>query len=227
MEQWKPVVGYESFYQVSNLGRVKSFARIWLCGQNNKTEKHNPERIMKLTNTNHGYLCIMLTDRNTKIGKQQVHRLVAEAFIPNPENKPHVNHIDHDRKNNKLDNLEWCTIAENNKHSRYYKIQPELYSDIIKMYVYDKLLVSKIAIYYNISELTIYKILKRSNIKLRDRSEFYIPSSKRKKVKCIDTGIVYESVRDAQDKLDIHYVSIAKVCRGLFKQVKGLKFEYV
>lgn len=66
---------------------------------------------------NGGYRKVNLYDKRGKCSKKYVHRLVAEAFIPNPENKPNVNHIDCNRQNNKASNLEWCTQSENIKHA--------------------------------------------------------------------------------------------------------------
>lgn len=101
-EIWKDVAGYEGLYQVSNLGRVKSVKGV-------------SERILKGGNDCHGYLCLNLWKNNQRI-MFKIHRLVAQAFIPNPENKPQVNHIDEDKTNNVDSNLEWCTAKENNNH---------------------------------------------------------------------------------------------------------------
>lgn len=104
-EIWKDIPGYEGKYQVSNKGRVKSL-------NFNRTGK---EAILKAKN-HVGYPRVILW----KGGKRHeicVHRLVAEAFLPNPDNKQFVNHIDGDRRNNNVENLEWCTPQENAIHS--------------------------------------------------------------------------------------------------------------
>lgn len=105
-EQWKPVVGYEGNYEVSNLGRVKSLPR-------NGTIKK--ERIIKNNVKKSGYVDIMLSKNNKRI-YTHLHRVVAKAFIPNPENKPQVNHKDGNKQNNTVENLEWATASENLKH---------------------------------------------------------------------------------------------------------------
>lgn len=108
MEQeiWKEVVGHEGSYEVSNFGRIKS-----------KLGVANKNRILKAAVCK-GYFCVVLCLCGTKKMKK-VHRLVCEAFIPNPENKPTVNHKDGDRKNNNLKNLEWATHKEQVDH--YWK----------------------------------------------------------------------------------------------------------
>ncbi|QVU02042.1 HNH endonuclease family protein [Enterococcus phage vB_EfaS_785CS] len=102
IEIWKDIEGYEGDYQVSNLGRVKSF-------------KYKSERILKPCVDKDGYRDVRLCKHN-KPKHFKIHRLVAEAFIPNPENKPQVNHIDEDKVNNMVSNLEWVTPKENNNH---------------------------------------------------------------------------------------------------------------
>lgn len=108
-EVWKPIVGYEGFYEVSNLGRVKSVERIV---ENNGGQQRRKERIMRLRIGRLGYLNVTLC-RESATRVFSVHRLVAQAFIPNPENKPYVDHIDTDPSNNNADNLRWVTQHEN------------------------------------------------------------------------------------------------------------------
>lgn len=118
MEVWKDIEGYEGLYQVSNLGRVKSLERnVVYSGQT----RHVKERIMKQTEKKggrceQGYLQICLK-KNNVVKNFRVHRLVANAFIQNPEGKETVNHIDGNKHNNCVDNLEWLTQEENNKHA--------------------------------------------------------------------------------------------------------------
>lgn len=108
-EIWKPVVGFERLYEVSNLGRIKSLDRIVVSLSGEYIKK---EAIKKISSNNRGYHTVTLTKDG--ISKQYgVHRLVAEAFIPNPNNLPEVDHIDRNPSNNIVDNLRWCTHKEN------------------------------------------------------------------------------------------------------------------
>jgi hypothetical protein len=100
-------------YQVSNLGKIKSLRREVPC---NKGKRLIEEKILKYTLSNKGYYQIQLT-KNSKYYQKTIHRLVAEAFIENPENKEQINHIDADKTNNKIENLEWVTRKENMKHA--------------------------------------------------------------------------------------------------------------
>lgn len=104
-EEWKWVVGYEGVYLVSNKGNVMSMPRPSARG-----------KVLKPSLSTKGYLRICLS-RDGVIKEATVHRLVAEAFIPNPQGKPEVNHIDGNKANNDVSNLEWVTKSENELHS--------------------------------------------------------------------------------------------------------------
>ena len=113
IEEWRDIEGFEGYYQVSNLGRVKSLSRITKSkpGYYRFTYK----RILKSYVSTNGYKMVSLR-KESKTHYRTVHRLVTKAFIPNPENKGDVNHIDANRLNNKVENLEWATRSENIKH---------------------------------------------------------------------------------------------------------------
>lgn len=112
-ETWRDVIGYEGLYQVSNLGRVKSLYREFWCGKGYNILKKYPEAILTVWLDNGGYEYVTFT-RNAKSKKFKVHRLVGEAFILNPDNKPQIDHIDTIRTNNRVENLRWVTRRENN-----------------------------------------------------------------------------------------------------------------
>ena len=105
-EIWKDIAGYEGLYQISSLGRVKSLG--------NKSNHKKP--IILKQSLVMQYLCVGLT-KNSKGKMYKVHRLVADAFIPNPKNKPQVNHINGNKIDNRVENLEWNTESENLKHA--------------------------------------------------------------------------------------------------------------
>ena len=104
MEIWKDIKGYEGKYQVSNLGRVKSLAK--------RRQTHDPEGILKARPRTGNYLCVHLSTGH-KFKNKTIHRLVAEAFVSNPNGYTEVNHIDEDKTNNRADNLEWCSRIHN------------------------------------------------------------------------------------------------------------------
>lgn len=114
-EEWRSVKGYEGFYEVSDLGNVRSLARRHRTFDGVKILK-GVKNITPTDNGN-GYLIVSLNKDGIRKSRY-VHRLVAEMFINKPVGKEYVNHIDYNRKNNTVENLEWCTQAENLEHSK-------------------------------------------------------------------------------------------------------------
>ena len=117
MEKWKDIHGYEGVYQVSNLGKVKRLT----YETRNPSPRANgsilkfKEHLLKLRKTTDGYLSVMLY-KNGKPTDYKVHRLVATAFVFNPDNLPEVNHKDENKENNHSDNLEWCDHLYNSNY---------------------------------------------------------------------------------------------------------------
>ena len=110
-EVWKDVVGYEGLYQVSNKGNVYSVER--------KDSRGNKcgGRVLRPSYDKDGYLQVQLY-KNGKVKGKYIHRLVAEAFIPNPKSFLEINHLDEVKDNNELSNLEWCTREHNNNYGK-------------------------------------------------------------------------------------------------------------
>lgn len=116
-EIWKDIDGFEDYYEISNLGSVRSKERTYNINRNGKIiTKTNKPKIRKPYPNNKGYLRLDLRVDN-KITKFSIHRLVALTFIPNTENKSMVNHIDGNKRNNNYRNLEWATHMENEIHA--------------------------------------------------------------------------------------------------------------
>lgn len=111
-EIWKPIKGYEGLYEVSNLGNVRSCPRIYTDSRG--WVYHKKGQTLKYLLRNH-YNSVALC-KNNKSAQKTVHRLVATAFIPNPNNLPQINHKDENKLNNHVDNLEWCTAEYNNNY---------------------------------------------------------------------------------------------------------------
>jgi hypothetical protein len=112
---WKDIKGFEGLYKISNHGDVLLLKRSWVTGRHAlivREERLAKKSIKKQT----GYYAVSLS-KDCKQKQYEVHRLVAEHFIPNPENKKTVNHIDSNRLNNSVDNLEWATYSENTLHA--------------------------------------------------------------------------------------------------------------
>ena len=187
MEEWKDIDGYVGLYQISNKGRVKSLHRLDRLG------RPVQEKILKHGYNKDGYWQVMLS-KNGKYKTFRVHRLVAKAFISNPDNLPEVNHIDENKENNNVENLEWCTREYNNNYGNRNKKDSE-----------------KKKINY----------LGTNNPRAR-------------KVKCVTTGEVFNTMKEACEKYNISNQNISKCCRGRLKSAgkhpvtgEKLKWEYV
>ena len=164
-EEWRDIEGYEGLYQVSNLGRVRSL---------NCRGHKGCIGILTPRLDGKGYEMVALY-KEGKARNTKVHRLVAQAFIPNPNNYPQVNHKDEDKTNNNVDNLEWCT----NEYNHNYGTRNER-----------------------------------------------VAKSLSKKVICITTGEIFNSMREACRKYDINTGRMTECCQGKRKTAGGYKWEY-
>ena len=125
-EIWKDVVGYEGLYEVSNFGRVKNLDQLRM-----PQNAFHKAKILKPHLDKDGYPRIGMT-KNKKRRNYTVHRIVARAFIPNPDNLPQINHKDGVPDNNHVDNLEWCTALYNIRHSVEIGLNPNEQAIILK-----------------------------------------------------------------------------------------------
>lgn len=163
-EVWRDIKGYEGYYQVSNLGEIRSLPRYRI--ENGEKKYLMKGIILKQSITSTGYKKVeLMVDGDKKSCK--VHRLVAEAFLINTFDKPYVNHKDGNPLNNVVDNLEWCTQAENMKHARetgltVYTQDTINHDELIKDYLCNtaKFVCEK----YNISKTVLYDILRKHDI---------------------------------------------------------------
>lgn len=130
-EIWKPVKDYPN-YQISNLGRVKSL----------NYNRSGEEKILKSCTNDYGYYQVSLS-RNGKNKTCKIHRLVAEAFIPNPNNLPQVNHKDEDKNNNTPNNLEWCTAKYNSNYGKRITRMKDKLKRVILQFTKDGKLIKK------------------------------------------------------------------------------------
>ena len=164
-EEWRDIKGYEGFYQVSNLGRVRSL---------NCRGHKGCIGILTPRLDGKGYEMVALY-KEGKARNTKVHRLVAQAFIPNPNNYPQVNHKDENKTNNDVKNLEWCT----NEYNHNYGTRNER-----------------------------------------------VAKSLSKKVICITTGEIFNSMREACRKYNINTGRMTECCQGKQKTAGGYKWKY-
>lgn len=164
LEVWKDIEGFEGIYQISNIGRVKSLQRI----RYNTLSENIKERILKPVLNTEGYHQVALY----KDGKNQhpkVHRLVAIAFLSNISLKQYINHIDGNKENNCVNNIEWCTAAENNFHTHrvlnkccgsthHFSKLSELDVNKIKLLFVEGNTIASIAKLFNVSQTSISNI---------------------------------------------------------------------
>lgn len=162
-EEWRDIVGYEGLYKISSHGRVKSYHA-----------RYKKPRILKTSMTTTGYRKVELAKNKVK-KSLKVHRLVAEAFIPNKENKPYVNHLDSNPLNNNVENLEWCTQKENMVHSSIYGNHKSFAwknkEQVISEYISGKSIKYLAKKYSGTNCTTIIEVLKREKIKRRTYTE--------------------------------------------------------
>lgn len=197
LEVWKDINEYEGLYQVSNLGRIKSLKR--------NTAR---EKIMKPKENRDGYFIVNLC-KNGNITTKKIHRLVAENFIPNPENKYSVNHINGIKKDNRIENLEWATASEQAKHA--VKTGLWKWDDNRKIKLRNTLIEKGInpqknSIHTKCHSFGVVKVIQKD-----------------------DNGNiikVWDSMSDASRAIGVPVSHIVRVCKGIRKHARGYVWSY-
>lgn len=192
MEIWKPIANYEGLYEVSNEGNVRSL-----------NYRHTGKvQVLKLSVNRYGYLQVNLHSKEGKQKTYKVHRLVAQAFIPNPNNLPEVNHKDENKTNNCVENLEWCDRKYNNNYgSRNEKMSK-----------------------------TLSKVLKGRKLSEEHRAKISKAQkgnhNSAKKVICIELNRIFDSATEAADALGCTQANVSFVIKNGHK-CRGLTFKYI
>lgn len=232
-EIWKDIENYEGLYQVSNLGKVRAYPNI----------KHSEFKILKQAIVS-GYYIVCLR-KNNKSKNFRVHRLVAEAFIPNPNNYPMVGHKDENNFktgngcNNCVDNLEWCTFKHNSNMPKY---KERMSGSNNPMYGKKRKVVKNNnkrdfsgknnPMYGKKHSESSRKKMSESRTGEKNHAYGKSLSEEHKKklsrpVKCVETGIVYYGATEAEKQTGIFATSIIRCCKGKLKTTGGFHWEYV
>lgn len=209
----KPVAGYEGYYEVDQFGRVFSCDRVVSVDDNGrKYDKPLSGKQMKQSMHDKGYKTVSLTkDGKTKM--YFVHRIVAEAFIPNPDNLPMVNHKDEDKTNNFLENLEWCTVSYNNTYGSAVKKRAKKLRGVLHTEEHKAKISKSLKKHY---ETHTSKSLGRE-------------SEKRKAVRGYGENEVafFYSVAEAAKAVGGARANIARSCNSKTQKAYGFKWEWV
>lgn len=214
MEEWRDIEGYEGIYQVSNEGRVRSLDRYVNGNGRNGCLKLVKSKILKQSLHPFGYWQVNLHKDGVQ-KTEKIHQLVAKTFIPNPENKPHIDHINTIRTDNRVENLRWCTAKENvNNPLTYERIVKERQSEkhrnasskALKGRILSDEWKKKISDTRKIKEIGCIKVEQYS------KECIYITT--------------YNSIVEASDALGIEAGDISRCCSGIRKTCGGFKWKY-
>lgn len=194
MEKWLSVKGYEGIYEVSDHGNVRSLDRLVWNKANHKFQK-TKGIVLKPKKSKFGYLIVTLYDAQSNSKMHLVHRLVMRTFFGELSTRKYVNHIDGNKENNHLSNLEWCTPGENNRHAfetglkksggdrKQAKLTNENVSEARKLYASRHYSMGELAIKYGVSEKAISNALHGRTFKNVPMPEYNFEIGKDKKPK--------------------------------------------
>lgn len=210
-EIWKNVPGYEERYQVSNYGNLRS--KDMVLHKSNGVVEYRKGRLIKLQTNPQGYYVYPLSHPSLKKRKLTlIHRIVAKAFIPNPENKPCIDHINRCRTDNRVENLRWCTLKENMNNP----------NTIAHLKVCRPDFKHSIETRKKLSEIQIGKIIPVSTrMKIRERG---VPVSQYSKNGQFIRH--HRSASYASEELNIPHQHIRQCCRGIRKSTGGFRWIY-
>jgi len=230
-EIWKDIKEYKGIYQISNLGKVRSLDRYNYSNTNNQYIEYQSKRLLKGTilkpyDNGNGYKQVSLL-KNQKRKVYYIHRLVAEYFLSNPNNLPEINHIDGNKQNNCVDNLEWCTRVENLNHA--IKTGLKKTSDKQKEVARKNILSMSPEIKKYALEKAREELKKRPrNLVMKQINKLAIINSKSVLQYDLNNHLIktYSSLNNASKETGIKSQNISMCCRNIIKQSGGYIWKY-
>jgi hypothetical protein len=207
MELWKDIKGYEGMYQVSNYGNVRSLDRYDSIG------RFKTGTILSEGDNGNGYKNVQLY-KDGQGRMYYVHRLVAEAFIPNPDNLPQVNHMDEDKSNNCVTNLEWCTNEYNSNYGNHnLKLSLAHKGKVLSEEHKKNIGKASKALWQDENYRAKVLASKEGFTHTEETKKKMSEKAKKNKVRCIETGEVFDSMKAAGERYNRNSANLSKAIR--------------